>query len=217
MPSSAIRPKNDRSFAGVSTATGISCAIVPPVEVSSATSYASPSTHGCWTRTTAVWSRPIGCSAPENCTNASLTTACAIVTASGPSLRTVSSITPGVELRPLDRQLLGRRAAPLGEARPAERDEGADRADDQQQRHEAPSSHAGTRLVLSSEAVAVAALHQLTSKKPCQPSSVNSDWWAWNMNLPGWAKRHSRIPRWPWHSITVSVNSDGVFDVPVGK
>ena len=24
-----------------------------------------------------------------------------------------------------------------------------------------------------------------TSKKPIQPSSVNSDWWAWNMNLPG--------------------------------
>ena len=28
-------------------------------------------------------------------------------------------------------------------------------------------------------------LHQATSKKPCQPSSVNSDWWAWNMYLPG--------------------------------
>jgi hypothetical protein len=66
MPSSAISPKNERSADGVSTATGISCAIVPPDEVSSTTSYASPSTHGCEIRT-----------------------------ASGPSLRTVSSITPG--------------------------------------------------------------------------------------------------------------------------
>jgi hypothetical protein len=38
MPSSASSPKNDASAAGVSTATGISWVIVPPEEVSSATS-----------------------------------------------------------------------------------------------------------------------------------------------------------------------------------
>ena len=56
-----------------------------------------------------------------------------------------------------------------------------------------------------------------TSKKPIQPSSVNSDWCAWNMYLPVCGKRISRIPRWPWHIITVSVNSTGSLDVPVGK
>jgi hypothetical protein len=38
IPSSAISPKNDRSFAGVATATGISWAIVPPDAVRSVTS-----------------------------------------------------------------------------------------------------------------------------------------------------------------------------------
>ena len=57
----------------------------------------------------------------------------------------------------------------------------------------------------------------VTSKKPCQPSSVNSDWCAWNMYRPGCGNRHSRMPRWPWQSITVSVCSDGCEPVPVGK
>ena len=82
-------------------------------------------------------------------------------------------------------------------------------AGDQQQRHEPehPRRHAHP---------ARRGLHHDTSKMPCQPSSVNSDWCAWNMYLPGYGKRHSAIPRWPWHSITVSVSSAGVFDVPVG-
>ena len=52
---------------------------------------------------------------------------------------------------------------------------------------------------------------------PCQPSSVNSDWWAWNMNEPSRLKQSSTMPRCPWQSITVSVNSAGVSEVPVGK
>ena len=61
-------------------------------------------------------------------------------------------------------------------------------------------------------------LHQSrTSKKPCHPSSVNSDWCAWNMNRPACGNFSSRIPRCPWHSITVSVSSLGAFEVPVGK
>ena len=46
---------------------------------------------------------------------------------------------------------------------------------------------------------------------------MNSDWWAWNMNFPVLGKRHSRIPRWPWHCMTVSVSSAGTRAVPVGK
>ena len=39
-------------------------------------------------------------------------------------------------------------------------------------------------------------LHQSsTSKKPIQPSSANSDWCAWNMNVPVCAKSISRTPR----------------------
>src|SRR3712207_9006889 len=45
--------------------------------------------------------------------------------------------------------------------------------------------------------------------RSCQPSSVNSDWCAWNMYLPVYGKRHSRIPRCPWQSMIVSVSSDG--------
>ena len=37
--------------------------------------------------------------------------------------------------------------------------------------------------------------HATTLKKPIQPSSVNSDWWAWNMNVPVWVNSISRIPR----------------------
>ena len=59
-------------------------------------------------------------------------------------------------------------------------------------------------------------VHQsTTSKNPIQPSSVNSDWWAWNMNRPVWAKSISMIPRWPWQSITVSVYSKWSLE-PVG-
>ena len=62
---------------------------------------------------------------------------------------------------------------------------------------------------------ALRGLHQSeTSKKPIQPSSVNSDWCAWNMYLPAYGKRISRIPRWPWHSMTVSVYSLGVARRP---
>ena len=144
-----------------------------------------------------------------NCANASLTTACATETASGPSLRTVSSIIARLEHRPLDRQLLGRRPAPLADPGRVQRGEERDPAGDQQQRDE-PEEPGGNADGPRGGA------HHATSKMPCQPSSVNSDWWAWNMYWPGCGKRHSAIPRWPWQSITVSVSSDGVFDVPVG-
>src|SRR6185436_2932616 len=112
------------------------------------------------------------------------------------------------------RQLLDRRSAVMAEAGPARRGEDADHDGDQQQREDAEQPD---RQRYTARPGGAPSLHQsLTSKNPCQPSSVNSDWWAWNMYRPGCAKRHSRIPRWPWQSITVSVSSLGVFDVPVG-
>ena len=117
----------------------------------------------------------------------------------------------GREHRPLDRELLGGRPAPLAEARRVERHEQRDPAHDQQQRDQPEQPYRDPQRLLRRRS------HHVTSKKPCQPSSVNSDWCAWNMYLPGYAKRHSRIPRCPWQSITVSVSSDGVLPVPVGK
>ena len=64
-------------------------------------------------------------------------------TASGPSLRTVSSIAPGSSTRALDRELLDRRPAPLAEAGPAEHGERADRGRDQQQRQRGPAATRG--------------------------------------------------------------------------
>ena len=118
-------------------------------------------------------------------------------------------------------ELLGRRTGALGETRAVEQREGPDRRDDEHERDqpEQPGREArrpASRELVLGGGVGLAAHHE-TSKKPCQPSSVNSDWCAWNMNFPGCGKRHSRIPRWPWQSITVSVNSDGVLLVPVGK
>ena len=101
------------------------------------------------------------------------------------------------------------RADPLADPRRVERGEQRDPARDQQERHEPEHPRRYAHPARRS-------FHQDTSKMPCQPSSVNSDWCAWNMYLPGYGKRHSAIPRWPWHIITVSVSSAGVFDVPVG-
>ena len=56
------------------------------------------------------------------------------------------------------------------------------------------------------------ALRSPASKKPIQPSSVNSDWWAWNMNLPGLWNSISMMQRSPWHNITVSVYSNWSVD-----
>src|SRR5262249_28180863 len=113
-----------------------------------------------------------------------------------------------LELDPPDLKLIERwrRATDQVEQRTARRGEQRDdpgQNDDRQQRPEAPRPRAeatvhGTR----------AGLHQsTTSKKPIQPSSVNSGWWAWNMNCPVLWKSISMIPRCPWQSITVSVYS----------
>ena len=92
---------------------------------------------------------------------------------------------------PLDRQVLLRHADPI-EPGCVERDEHADRERQHDQRRErrepsgpAPGADGG-------------GFHQLTSKKPIQPNSANSLTWAWNMYLPVYGKRSSRMPRSPW-------------------
>ena len=61
-------------------------------------------------------------------------------------------------------------------------------------------------------------LHQsLTPRRsPSTPVPRTRDTWAWNMYLPVYGKRSSRMPRSPWPWITVSVKSRGSRRVPVG-
>ena len=149
-----------------------------------------------------------------------MTTTCATETASGPSLRTVSSIAPGTSfVRSIASSSAG---GPVRSPRPGPPSaENAPTAAMMSSSGTSPSTHDGDARpgrLAGDVGGGGAGLHQgETSKKPIQPSSVNSDWWAWNMYLPAFGKRISRIPRWPWQSITVSVNSLGSFDDPVGK
>jgi hypothetical protein len=117
----------------------------------------------------------------------------------------------GLELDPSNVEPIGRRrraADEVEQRRPARRED-RHRADEQQERQQRPQAPAAGELVRRR-------VHQsTTSKNPIQPSSVNSDWWAWNMNRPAWAKSISMIPRWPWQSITVSVYSKWSLE-PVG-
>ena len=154
-------------------------------------------------------------------TKESLTIAWLIVTASGPSLRTVSSMLPGCSSvrsiassstgGPLRLPSPGPSSSAKAAITAAIRTSGI-----------SPSSQAGAvrgrRLDAAGPLRRSARLHQEpTSKKPIQPSCANSDWCAWNMNLPSYGNRSSRMPRCPWHCMIVSVYSTGSSDVPVGK
>ena len=83
----------------------------------------------------------------------------------------------GLEHRALDGELLRRRAGALGESRPVEQREGADGDDDQDERDEPeqPRRQARGALPLQLALRRGVVAHAPTSKKPCQPSSVNSD------------------------------------------
>src|SRR5690606_6848603 len=121
-----------------------------------------------------------------------------------------------LELRALDRDLLDGRPQALGQR--VATDE-RDRAQhDRDQRHDRGRERAEGQARDRRAAGALGArLHQSsTSKTPVQPRSANSVLCAWNMNGPEYGKRSSQMPRcaWPW--ITVSVNSVGCSDVPVG-
>ena len=110
----------------------------------------------------------------------------ATVTASGPSLRTVSSIVPGLSfVRSKESSSTGgpRRSPRPG---PSSATNAPIAREDEQQRDdgEQPAGQAAGRAGLDVGG-RVAGFHQsVTSKNPIQPSSVNSDWWAWNMYLP---------------------------------
>ena len=116
-----------------------------------------------------------------------------------------------LELHAPDVELVGgRRVAPEQvEERVARRGEERDGADEDEQRHERPEAPAVTPRRDGLRG------HYSTSKKPIQPSSANSLWWAWNMKRPVFANSISRMPRSPWQSITVSVYSKWSVE-PVG-
>src|SRR5262245_47294813 len=112
----------------------------------------------------------------------------------------------GLELDPPDVELVARRRLATNEVdeRGARRGEHGDGADEQQNRKQRP--HSPRPLAEGFGRRGRAGFHQsTTSKKPIHPSSVNSDWWAWNMKRPVLWKSISTMPRWPWQSITVSV------------
>ena len=101
----------------------------------------------------------------------------------------------GPELDAPDVELVHRRRVSPEQVddRRAARHEQADDEREQHDRHERPQPPPTI-----AEGARRARFHQsTTSKKPIQPSSVNSDWCAWNMNRPVFAKSISMIPRCP--------------------
>ena len=115
----------------------------------------------------------------------------------------------------VDDEILGRRAAPVAEARRAEHGEGHDDRGHERERDEPEQPQpGGARL---RRAAGLGCHQSSTSMKPIHPSSANSVLCAWNMYLPVYGKRISRIPRWPCTWLIVSVNSIGWSEVPVGK
>src|SRR3954464_15632760 len=205
-----------------------------PLELVTPTVYGSSSTH--WNGTTIVLERSRPSSAgpsSSNGTTASSTVTAAIVSFGGCGFVTRIRISPGTNStrRMSNRSTAGGRAAGHDfpppdvesgdggrsaadevEQRVAGRREERDDPDEQQQREERPEPpRAGPQAGRD-----LGGGHQSsTSKNPIQPSSVNSDWCAWNMNRPVFAKSISMIPRCPWQSMTVSVYSKWSLE-PVG-
>ena len=143
---------------------------------------------------------------------ASFTIAWRTCTGSGPSLRTFSSISPGRStVRSTASSSTGTplRSSPGASSATNSPMATAEQRERQQPREPAPEP--------ARRRGAVAGLHQsTTSKKPIQPRSANSLTWAWNMYLPVYGKRSSRMPRSPCPWMTVSVKSRGSSFVPVG-
>ena len=174
MPSRAISPKNERSEPGVSTAAGISWAIVPPVEVT------TRDLVGLALDPRMLDPQGLGAQAADRRV-AALERGEGVVDHDLRDRHRVGAVVAQVELDhagrehgALDRQLLRGWPAPLAETGRPERGEQPDRQCDQRQRHQ-PEQPRGAARGPARLGGGAARLHQLTSKKPCQPSSVNSD------------------------------------------
>ena len=140
-------------------------------------------------------------------TIASSTVTLAIVSFGRCGLVTLILISPGLNSTRRTLNLIqGRwRAADEVQEGGAGRREQCDDAGEKEQRNERPKAPVARLAPLRGGR---GRRHQsITSKKPIQPSSVNSDWWAWNMKRPVFAKSISMMPRCPWQSMTVSVYS----------
>ena len=207
-PMSAYPPIADPLAVGVRTAAATAIVLWMPVEVVTPTVYGSPSTQSNGISSVVERRRPrvVGPSASKG-TIASSTVTSAMVRSSGCGLRTTTRICPS---RNSTRRMSSVSAAggpsptrPVIELPDA--DEGGRDGDQQHDRHQRqqarpPEAPSGRRHRLGAHASS-------TSKKPLQPSSANSDWWAWNMKRPAWWKSISMMPRSPWHCMTVSVYS----------
>ena len=186
---------------GVSTAAAISSS-----GSRSSSSHRSRSAHPGPMRTGSRSSRSEGAerlvAVEVNGTIASSTITCAIVRSSCCGFVTRTRISPGLNSTRARRTR--RRAAACAEQvehGAAGRGEERDDADQQHERHECPQ--APTRSGALGER-----RQSTTSKKPIHPSSANSDWCAWNMKCPVFAKSISRIPRSPCASDGVGVLDD---------
>ena len=200
------------------SAAGTSRAVSIPVELVTPTAIGSPSTQSNGTTIVLERSR-FSVAGPSSVkgTIASSTVTEAIVSSSGCGLRTRMRISPGPNsTRWMSNTSGGGGFVPIRST-----------SDDPPETN-APTTSARSRIGArghrrqpSPDRVRCARLHvsdrspSTTSKKPIQPSSVNSDWCAWNMYVPASANSISTIPRWPWHCITVSVYSNWSVD-PVG-
>ena len=204
---------------GVSTAAGISFVVWIPVELVTPTEIGSSSTQSYGTTIVLERRRPSVCGpSSEYGTIASSTVTVAIVRSSGCGFVTWIRIVPGSNVDPADVELVERRRVVADQAgeRAAARREERDRRDKEEDRRERPEAPAGAPALAPPFPRGLARAHQsLTSKKPIQPSSANSDWCAWNMNVPVLWKSISMIPRSPWHCMTVSVYSKWSVE-PVG-
>src|SRR5829696_8389726 len=122
---------------------------------------------------------------------------------------------PGTQNGLLHGELFDGRTAALVEPGRAQDDECPEGGGNERERDKGEQPHRYLREA-GAPGGSSARVHYLTAKKPIQPSSANSDLWAWNMTWPGYRKRSSQTPRCPWPWMTVSVSSVGRSDVPVG-
>ncbi len=185
-----------------------------PVELVTPTEIGSSGTQSYWTEITRERSRPsVGSPSTSKGTIASSTVTDAIVRSSRCGFVTRMWISPGWNsTRRMSNSSAGGGLSPISPViDPPAAVKSATTAVSRTSGDERPEPPAAVR-----DGRLGPRRHQsLTSKNAIQPSSANSDWWAWNMNRPVFVKSISMIPRWPWVWTIVSVYSNW-SPVPVG-
>ncbi len=103
-----------------------------------------------------------------------------MVTGSGPSLSTRTVMRSSLERHALEGQHLDRRRAAAQRGRGIEADDHHEQRGKRHERQQRDGPAQGGGALDDAHRQA-----SFASKKPIQPSSANSLWWAWNMNCPG--------------------------------